>query len=217
MSQTSLVVVKNGALGTVHIGPLLHCHMCEKNPMLRLNGVWHGVICLYGFNHKMREKNLYEMLIWNGIVQCWNRFSFNETWWAEIIAGTRGGVRNDSETHETVLLDCTTGEAGSSRHSRRMRNLQFYESGKRSMHVGVASLVSVTEVDYVNSHVLCPLPVVARTPSMERECFCFISNHTPYSTFFRFLRKWMPYKNTNTTNLKHSEALSVLIDHKLYF
>ena len=23
------------------------------------------------------------------------------------------GVRNDSETHKTVLLDCTTGEAGS--------------------------------------------------------------------------------------------------------
>ena len=28
------------------------------------------------------------------------------------IARTHGGVRNDSETHETVLLDCTTGEAG---------------------------------------------------------------------------------------------------------
>ena len=31
----------------------------------------------------------------------------------EIIARTHGCVRNDSETHETVLLDCTTGEAGS--------------------------------------------------------------------------------------------------------
>ena len=29
------------------------------------------------------------------------------------IARTHGCVRNDSETHETVLLDCTTGEAGS--------------------------------------------------------------------------------------------------------
>ena len=29
------------------------------------------------------------------------------------IAITHGCVRNDSETHETVLLDCTTGEAGS--------------------------------------------------------------------------------------------------------
>ena len=27
------------------------------------------------------------------------------------IARTHGCVRNDSETHETVLLDCTTGEA----------------------------------------------------------------------------------------------------------
>ena len=31
----------------------------------------------------------------------------------EFIARTHGCVRNDSETHETVLLDCTTGEAGS--------------------------------------------------------------------------------------------------------
>ena len=30
----------------------------------------------------------------------------------KFIARTHGGVRNDSETHETVLLDCTTGEAG---------------------------------------------------------------------------------------------------------
>ena len=27
------------------------------------------------------------------------------------IARTHGGVRNDSETHETVLLDCTTGQS----------------------------------------------------------------------------------------------------------
>ena len=27
-------------------------------------------------------------------------------------ARTHGCVRNDSETHETVLLDCTTGVAG---------------------------------------------------------------------------------------------------------
>ena len=31
------------------------------------------------------------------------------------IARTHGCVRNDSETHETVLLDCTTGEARASR------------------------------------------------------------------------------------------------------
>ena len=28
------------------------------------------------------------------------------------ITRTHGCVRNDSETHETVLLECTTGEAG---------------------------------------------------------------------------------------------------------
>ena len=28
------------------------------------------------------------------------------------IARTHGYVRNDSETHKSVLLDCTTGEAG---------------------------------------------------------------------------------------------------------
>ena len=30
-----------------------------------------------------------------------------------LIARTHGCVRNDSEMHMTVLLDCTTGEAGS--------------------------------------------------------------------------------------------------------
>ena len=31
----------------------------------------------------------------------------------DFIARTHGCARNDSETHETALLDCTTGEAGS--------------------------------------------------------------------------------------------------------
>ena len=33
--------------------------------------------------------------------------------WGDFIARTHWCVRNDSETHKTVLLDCTTGEAGS--------------------------------------------------------------------------------------------------------
>ena len=37
----------------------------------------------------------------------------NHDWAGDIIAKTHGCVQNDSETHETVLLDCTTGEAGS--------------------------------------------------------------------------------------------------------
>ena len=38
---------------------------------------------------------------------------YSNYWRAYSIAITHGCVRNDSETHETVLLDCTTGEAGS--------------------------------------------------------------------------------------------------------
>ena len=34
----------------------------------------------------------------------------NAGWQTDFIARTPGCVRNDSETHETVLLDCTTGE-----------------------------------------------------------------------------------------------------------
>ena len=40
------------------------------------------------------------------------RYSIGTRLQFDIIARTHGCVRYDSETHETVLLDCTTGEAG---------------------------------------------------------------------------------------------------------
>ena len=41
------------------------------------------------------------------------------------IAKYLGSVRNDSETHETVLLDCTTGEARECRQSSNTSRVRF--------------------------------------------------------------------------------------------
>ena len=60
--------------------------------------------------------------------------------WGDFIARTHWCVPNDSETHETVLLDCTTGEAGSA--------IQLHQSSAFHCHFAHTSAFSLLSHTY---------------------------------------------------------------------
>ena len=74
----------------------------KKTSKLRIIGICAGNSHVTGEFPAQRASNAEKVSIW------WRQHDL-----CGFIARTHGCVRNDSETHETVLLDCTTGEAGS--------------------------------------------------------------------------------------------------------